>query len=49
MLNEDIAVCQAIQKRMQNDDTDVICAQSDVKALDLFVNQEINPHNTQKY
>lgn len=41
MLNEDIAVCQAIQKRMQNDDTDVICAQSDVKALDLFVKQEL--------
>lgn len=40
-MNEDIAVCQAIQKRMQNDDIDVICVQSDVKALDLFVKQEL--------
>lgn len=40
VLNEDIAVCEAFQERMQNDHTIVMCVQSVVKALDIFIQQE---------
>ena len=40
VVNEDIAFCQAFQKQIQNNCIGVVCVQSDLKALDVFIKQE---------
>lgn len=39
-MNEDMAFCQAFQERMQNRGISVSCAQSEMRALDIFISQE---------
>lgn len=40
VVNENIAFCQAFQDRIQNSCTAVICTQSEITALDIFIKQE---------